>query len=70
MIACAGGSGTTMGRGANVTAPLGRQRWAERGGLGDGGRRQPEDAADPGCPASGTPAGAAPSTPARSGDLG
>ena len=45
------------GQEANMTAPLGRQRWAERGQLDDGGRLQPEDGADPGRPASGALAG-------------
>jgi hypothetical protein len=36
----------------------------------DRGRLRPDDPADPGRPASGTSAGAAPSTPAKSGDLG
>jgi hypothetical protein len=46
------------GREANMTAPLGRQRWPERGQLEDRGRRRPEDAAAPGRPASSTSAGA------------
>ena len=57
------------GQEANRTAPLGRQCWAEQGQPDDRGRLRPDDAAAPGRPASGTLAGAAPSTPARSGDL-
>jgi hypothetical protein len=63
-------SDTTAGREANMTeaAPLGRQRWAEPEQLDDRRRLPPDDATTPGRPASATPAGAAPSTPARSGD--
>jgi hypothetical protein len=46
------------GREANMTVPLGRQGWAERGQLDDGGRLRPEDAADPGRPASSNSASA------------
>jgi len=51
---------------ANMTeaAPLGRQRWVERGQPDGRGRLLPDDAADPGRPA-GISAGAAPSTPGQ-----
>jgi hypothetical protein len=66
MIAgCAGGSTATALREANMTATLGRQRWVEREQLEDRGRLRPDDAATPGYPVSGSPAGAAPLTPAR-----
>jgi hypothetical protein len=66
MIAgCAGGSTATARTEANMTATLGRQRWVEREQLEDRARLRPDDAATPGHPASGTPAGAAPLTSAR-----